>query len=422
MQEEIDVSQNFFEDIQEAPQDQAHKTFFQENFSPKQIGSIAKYIEPVSANVSAEYLSSLFKDDEELRAIPIEQNDSVIGIVERRAILEATNTTWKRLTSKNIIDYVEPFHESLNANDYIEKTLGEISKINRQTGSVFFPVYSRRRFLGLVSLDGFLDKMDQLRAQDLAKAAAIQKSFMPSSDTKFGSCELRSWNKMANELGGDIYQAIKLDDTKSMICCFDVSGKNVAASLLTIAVGSFFKMIRVLPKDALQPEKIISMLDEFLQDSVPMGNFITAAICCFDEEKRRISIYNCGHTNVYAIIKNESGANGKMAVIEPTFPPMGMGAVSEQIKNSKDGKNGATVLPFKDCLHINLYSDGFTDMKNNDGERYEDDRAKDFFINLYRVKDGDVEEKIQGEVTEWIQNAMLPDDVTVLDLRLKSIA
>ena len=56
-------------------------------------------------------------------------------------------------------------------------------------------------------------------------------------------------------------------------------------------------------------------------------------------------------------------------------------------------------------------------MQTEDGIRYDDDRTKEFFINLYSKKDEEVGENIKKTVDDWIGNAMLPDDVTVLDIR-----
>lgn len=419
MEESVDVSDDFFTDVADSAQEDGAKSAFQESFSPKQIGAITKYIEPVSGNMSLEYLIDTFKNDSELGAVPVEQDDRVVGIITRQTVEEATSTGWKRFTLKSIIEYTDIISEVLDANNYIEKALGKVSKINRKTGTVYFPVFNRKVFYGIVSLYDFLDKIDEIREQDLEKAKIIQQNFMPASGVSLGSCEFHAWNRMANSLGGDIYQAIHLNDTTNMICCFDVSGKNVAAALLTIAVGSFFKMIKLLPDEYKTPKKIIGMLDSFLQSTMPVGNFITAAICCIDEEAHKVVLYNCGHTSIYIIIRGESG-KGKMAVLDPTFPPMGMGSVKEQLDNPpKDSKGGPLILPATDGMHISLYSDGFTDMKNDNAERYEDERAKNFFIKLYGIKSHDVEKTVEGEVDTWIQNAMLPDDITVLDLRIK---
>ena len=121
--------------------------------------------------------------------------------------------------------------------------------------------------------------------------------------------QINVWNKMANALGGDYYEALQLTDTTFLVGCFDVSGKNVAASLLTVALGSFFKMIKNGIIKITNPINIISTLDKFLEDTVPVGSFITAAICYINIEKKYIQLFNCGHTSIYLFSKNIEKSN-----------------------------------------------------------------------------------------------------------------
>lgn len=42
-------------------------------------------------------------------------------------------------------------------------------------------------------------------------------------------------------------------------------------------------------------------------------------------------------------------------------------------------------MPVKSGLQIDLYSDGLTDMQNDDGERFGEERTKDFFLKLFNT-------------------------------------
>ena len=408
------------------------------NFSFKQVGSITKYVEPVSGENTIDMIVEMFQDQPDLMAIPVEYSTGGIGIIDRKTAAAATSTAWKRLTAKNISDYVSPVSIFLNARDFIEKALTKVSEINRKDGVLYFPVYyNNRTFFGIVSLDDFLERIALIREQDMEKAFVIQQELLPDP-TKMPDLPFRAtcWNRMANTLGGDFYQIYPIGDSaaaagatgttggaaagsKYLISCFDVSGKNVAASLLTIAVGSFFNMMKFMKDKPMHPSKIISLLDEYLQTTVPMGSFITAAICYVDTVRKQLYIYNCGHTTVYLLFAEE-GAEGrrvKIASVKPGLPPLGMGSVKEALENGAGDAKPFAAIPIKDDMHLELYSDGFTDMQTEDGIRYDDDRAKEFFINLYSKKDVEVGETVQKTVDGWIGNAMLPDDVTVLDIR-----
>ena len=91
-----------------------------------------------------------------------------------------------------------------------------------------------------------------------------------------------------------------------------------------------------------------------------------------------------------------------------------MGAVAETITSAK---KGPYKMPIQPGLQINLYSDGFTDMQSDDGERYDEARTKTFFGELYNVDVYSAEKTIEKTVTDWIQKSLLPDDITVMNIR-----
>jgi sigma-B regulation protein RsbU (phosphoserine phosphatase) len=45
---------------------------------------------------------------------------------------------------------------------------------------------------------------------------------------------------MAKEVGGDFYMVKRLDDRRVLLCLCDVSGKGIAASLVTAVLGGIF--------------------------------------------------------------------------------------------------------------------------------------------------------------------------------------
>lgn len=397
----------------------------QHSFSQKQVGSIAKFVEPVSAFSSVDDIIESFESGD-IEALPVEEYDHVVGVIERRDVEMATGTAWKRFTAGNVGDHMKRIKSPIRATDFIEQTLHLVSEVNKETGVRHFPVFNNRSFFGLVSLESFLARIAEIREQDLTKAAAIQQSYFPgNADASKLPYRFVAWNRMANALGGDFYQVHQFPNGGSAVCCFDVSGKNVAASLLTMTVGSYFKMLTMTPPEgswASHPSQIVASLDDYLARSVPPGNFITAMMCFVDADGQKLHLFNCGHTLTYMIF-TEGEHRGHIAAMQPALPPLGMGAARDAITAAKAaGASGTqkkpwTVLKAYKGMHLNLYSDGFTDMKDDGGERYEDDRAKKFFIKLSAIPADKIADTIGQEVDEWIKGSMIPDDITVLDVR-----
>ena len=391
------------------------KTGFENSFNERQVGSIAMAIEPVSSRASLDIVLEMFEQQADLTAVPIEKDDAVIGVVERDVIEKNKASGFKLFSSKNCGDYVKECPFTVNCSDFIETIAAKVNDtaINVEIKHIIV-LLNNRSFYGIMSISKMNAKLEELRARDMEKAAAIQQNMLKkNSDSKKFPFDVCIWNKMANAVGGDFYVAKEINEGRYLIGCFDVSGKNVSASLLTVTLGSIFSMLSLQDSSKFSASQLIVMLDNFLKEIVPIGNFITGAVCCVDYKARTVSIYNCGHTNIFAYLKDEAG-KGRVATLVPTLPPFGMGAVAGAITGEK---KGAYKLPFKTGLQIDMYSDGFTDMQNDDGERYEEARVKAFFGELFNTDVYSAGKTIEKTVSDWVGKALLPDDITVMNVR-----
>jgi len=416
MEEHIDES--FFTDdiiAEKISQIELKKTGFENTFNERQIGSITKCIEPVSDQNPLETLVELFEQQPDLEAVPIEENNSVIGIIDRKQVKELTSSAFKRFLAKNCGEYVKKVPLTLSSRDFMEKVLSKVTGISKEYGVKHFIVLmNNRSFYGIAGLEDIRSKIEELRSHDLEKAEIIQQYMLPKNeDAKDFPFKTSIWNKMANPVGGDYYIAQKLTASAYITGVFDVSGKNVSAALLTVTIGSFFATLKRFNHTETSALKITSMLDSYLQSIVPVGNFITGALCYVDTALNEITILNCGHTDVYALMKSD-GNKIKLATLTPTLPPLGMGAVSESLKTS--GKGGYK-LAVSSGIQINMYSDGLTDMQNDEGTRYDEDNTKKFFLDYYS-KESDVLRSFASDtVDKWIEHSMLPDDITIMNIR-----
>lgn len=418
-----DVSDLFFTEANS--EETSKKKFLTEHYTPRQIGSIVKYVEPVNSNSPLSHVVDVFAEDKELNAVPVEEHDRVIGMIDRATVENATDSTLKRITTKNAGNYITVRTDMimLDASDFIERDLQKITDINKKYRITDFPVFDNknfsRSFLGIANLNDILNRLAEIREQDLQKAAIIQEGLFPKADY-IGKLpyKLTGWNRMANSLGGDIYQALRINDDESFVGIFDVSGKNVAASLITMSIASFFKITDNNSFFSNKPSAFVSMLDKYIASIAPEGTFVTSVICYFNTKQNVVYIYNCGHTVAYLLF-NTDGNSVKLAGIDPLLSPMGIGMVSETLSQKYEKVDRPfTVTKYQPNMHINLFSDGLTDMYNKDFEVFDEERAKNFFTSLYAEQDEKVADRIRQLVDNFTAETLIPDDITVLDIRL----
>jgi len=393
-----------FERIPEKPN-------LQEEFAYRQIGSITRQIDPVDVSSSLEFVLEFFKNNPELVALPIERNGILTGILDRSVVEKMNESAWNRFWQKDLDAYIEEPMLFLRADDYIEKNILRTQQLNHDKGVRFFSVYYRKNFFGIVGLNDLHMRMNELRSHDMAKARQIQQHLL---DTDLEEIDDRytvlTLNKMANEVGGDFFKDFCLSDgDRHIIGCFDVSGKNVAASLSTMAIGSVFAALKNFPIGDLFGEEITLLMDKFIDDLTPTEMFVTAAICYVDLKEKTLFIQNCGHTPIYIFIPGDNGQiTGR--TMNPNLPPLGMGILKEE-------ENGGYRLPITKGLRIVLYTDGLTDMVTPEGTRYNDERTRSLFASAHGKKEVETSALYEKAIDNWIMDAMLADDITIMDIR-----
>lgn len=416
MDEEILDESFFTDDVHSAKNDSdVRKTGLENSFSDRQVGSIAVSIEPVSFNSSLDYVTEIFNKQPEITALPVEENDHVIGVIEKDVVLEFTSSALKRFVSKPCGEYVVESPLILDCSDYLEKISAQAFEVAlKKNVKNFVVLLNNRSFYGIVSVEAINKKIEELKNQDFNKASSIQKNILDKNTEKQGvPFDTIIYNQMANSVGGDFYVSQKISEGRFFIGCFDVSGKNFSAALLTVTLGSFFSLLKQLDRTNLSSAKIISMLDKYLAEIVPLGNFITGIIAFVDYKAGFIQLFNCGHTNALIVKKDQNG-NKKSAYIKPALPPFGMGEITKALSEKVKSVYKVSV---SSGLQVNFYTDGLTDMVNDEGVRFEEENTKEFFLDLYDQNPYTSEKYMDSKVKEWIGRAPLPDDITVINMR-----
>lgn len=382
----------------------------QEEFAYRQIGSITVQIDPIDVSSPIEYIINYFHENPTHTALPIERNGVLIGILDRATIEKMNVSLWARFWQKDLDAYIHTPLLSLRADDYTEKNIVKASELNTETGARFFAVYYRRSFFGIVGLREMLTRVTDLRSRDMAKAHVVQQHLLaPGTQKNDPRYRMLTFNRMANEVGGDFYKDFAIEDgERHLVGCFDVSGKNVAASLTTMAIGSFFTSLKHFGLGEKFGEKTTILLDKYVEDLTPNDIFITAALCYIDLREKTVIIQNCGHTPIYIFIPGEGGKIiGK--TMNPNLPPLGMGILETE-------ENSGYRLPITKGLRIVLYTDGITDMVTPDGVRFDDNRTRELFASTYGKSETEAMDMYGRAIENWIAEAMLPDDVTIMDI------
>jgi len=146
-------------------------------------------------------------------------------------------------------------------------------------------------------------------------AQTIQNSILPVDDTYWNTIAFSSISIPADDLGGDFYDLVKLNDDEFLIYVADVAGHGIQASLLTVFMR---ERVRSNEQAALEGtgDLLVKLVEDFCSLDIDFSMYVTMAICKYTKSKKELSISNAGHNCYPLIIRN----NGKTE----TIPTKGM--------------------------------------------------------------------------------------------------
>lgn len=385
---------------------------FSDQFSTTQIGYIVDIVEPVNIIGSLDMVKKEFSENSNLHCMAVENEYGVVGLIERNRVLEHSTKGLGGLLHNNIEELTIESTTFYDSRDNIEQVLNKIySNINNSEIQNFL-VYHDGSFLGTLNTQVLVKQVLQVRNEEMLRAKRIQEFLMGDKVLEQSSFKANVLLDMAHELGGDFAQLLKINPYTSMISIYDVSGKNLSASLCTSLISGYFD---TLIGDEHRTNKTcfdwVQELNGLICSRTPEDMFVTALFLFVDESKKTIEVINAGYSKLFHLQKKPEGKN-IVKVLMPQYPPLGLNKDIQwntELQNFKI-ENGSSFFSF---------SDGLTDARNPDGKQYGEQGVKDFISRNFSKKGSVFLETLMDEFTRFVLDAPRTDDLTALFLECK---
>lgn len=236
-------------------------------------------------------------------------------------------------------------------------------------------------------------------ASDIDKAAAIQRSLLPSGPPEFKGFDIAVRSEPAEEVGGDLYDFIDLSDDMLGVAIGDASGHGLPAALL---VRDVLMGIRMGMGTGLKMVHMLKRLNRVIHETTYSTRFISVFYCELDAEGG-ILYSNAGHTS--GLILHD----GKVERLDPTGTVMGPLANIPLLRAfSKLPHDGVLVL----------YTDGITERNGPDGTPWEVEGLIEFVRERCHLS----AEEIVDETYDYAlsldhQSDLLEDDSTLMVIK-----
>ncbi len=237
--------------------------------------------------------------------------------------------------------------------------------------------------------------------KELALGRRIQVALLPDKLPNIPGYALHAGNIPSRGVSGDYYQVLeRAEGRECVLMVADVSGKGIAASLLTASLEA---LSAVPIEDGLPPEQICERLSGLLFHRTPPEKYATAFLGILEPETGALRYTNAGH-NPGLVVR----ATGETEVLGPTGTPIGL--IPDIPYDA-----GTTSLEPGDILL--LYTDGITEPTDPDDEEYGLDRLTTVCVRHRDAELPALAVAIGNDLEDFVRGEPFPDDRTLVIVR-----
>lgn len=242
--------------------------------------------------------------------------------------------------------------------------------------------------------------------QDLDLAQRIQKSLLPRQLPEVKGLSVHAFNLAAQEVGGDYYDVIPLDDQHVGFAVADVSGKGIGGALMMSICRS---VLRAHISKNPDPASVLRKVNQTMVADMYEDMFVTILYMVYNTETRELAMARAGHDPALLLFpgeenvkRMESGGMGIGLVEGDLF-----GEVIETVRVTLEP--GAAVM---------VYTDGITEAMNTKQEEWGLEPLKRAFLTSRKYSPMQISERVQERVLRFVGKAPQYDDMTLMVLKV----
>jgi serine phosphatase RsbU (regulator of sigma subunit) len=241
--------------------------------------------------------------------------------------------------------------------------------------------------------------------EELRVARAIQMSLLPKDRVSVPGLSISALCLPANEVGGDYYDFIPLDEGRLAILIADVSGKGTSAALYMAELkGVALSLSRIYDS----PRQVLIEANKILAANLDSRSFITMVYAVIDVKQKRMTYARAGHNPILRL--SGDGAGPCRAQV---LAPDGMGLALDRGSRFEKILEEESILLLQGDLFL-FFTDGVTEAMNDRSELFGDDRLRGIMEENADLPTEELREKMVDEVFSFAGGAVQHDDMTMV--------
>lgn len=245
----------------------------------------------------------------------------------------------------------------------------------------------------------------QALERELQTASEIQRILFPDEDPEVPGYRVRGTNRPAHIVSGDYFDYLDAAPGKTGVAIADVSGKGVAASLLSAMCRS---VLRTVAPGNLSPADALGRLNELLYEDIREDMFISMAYLLLDHASTQITLARAGH-DAPLVFRAASGEVERL-----TCPGLALG-IDEGAVFRRVTRDFTFHLDPGDILL--LYTDGVNEALDIEGDEFGMDRLKAVIAQSAPKGPAALVDHLIASVREFVGDHPQSDDITLIAIQ-----
>jgi sigma-B regulation protein RsbU (phosphoserine phosphatase) len=240
--------------------------------------------------------------------------------------------------------------------------------------------------------------------KELELAQNMQQMLFPQSLPNTEALQVAAKYLPHQQVGGDYYDFIQLNNHEFIFCMADVSGKGVAAALL---MSNIQATLHSLINYTHNLKDIILELNKRVIDNTKNEKFVSLFLAKLNTKSQQFSYINAGH-------------NPPILFYESKFSELTKGCTILGITDSLTQIQVETFNYTSEFMLI-CYTDGLTDTANSSNESLSTDQLKEVIARNPNAKPEFLNETLIFYAEEFKGDNDFPDDIAILTLKVADL-
>ncbi|HEY3403058.1 MAG TPA: SpoIIE family protein phosphatase [Ohtaekwangia sp.] len=238
--------------------------------------------------------------------------------------------------------------------------------------------------------------------EELKIAKMVQKSLLPDVLEKDKQFDIAAFSESADEVGGDYYDTLRINDHLVSLIIADVSGKGTTAAFHMSQMKGIFHS---LAQENIEPDEFMIRANQALVYCLERGSFISATYFIINTQEKRIRYARAGHCPVLYFCSKKNAFE--------YFKDKGiaLGMVRNKTYSNFIQSNEFEYQPGDLMI---LYTDGITEAKNNRGEEFGYDRLIQVVEEVKTLSPKEIQDHLIRRLYEFSGTENINDDYTTM--------